>query len=109
VLVPLVNVAQLPSGTGARRTSYASRANPLVLACAAGLLVERACAAGSRRGHARRRTARRRCPAARPLLAVGAGLRVRGTDLPPRAIAWWNGVKLVALPALALAFARLFG
>jgi hypothetical protein len=43
------------------------------------------------------------------LLAVGAGLRVRGTDLPPRAIAWWNGVKLVALPALALACARLFG
>jgi predicted permease len=43
------------------------------------------------------------------LIAVGAGLVFRREALPLRAIAFWNGLKLVALPALALAFAALLG
>jgi hypothetical protein len=82
--------------------------NPLVLACAAGLLWN---ALALPRPAVAMRVVELLAAAALPLglLAVGAGLRVRGTDLPLRAIAWWNGVKLVALPALALALARLFG
>jgi predicted permease len=41
------------------------------------------------------------------LLAVGAGLHFEKATLPPIAIAWWHGVKLVALPATAYVLAAL--
>ena len=43
------------------------------------------------------------------LIAVGAGLVFRREALPLRAIAFWNGIKLVALPAIALALATWLG
>ena len=110
VLVPLVNVAAVAVLARGRATHIGRELarNPLVLACAAGLAWN---ALALPRPAVAMRVVELLAAAALPLglLAVGAGLRVRGTDLPPRAIAWWNGVKLVALPALALAFARLFG
>jgi hypothetical protein len=110
VLVPLVNVAAVAM-LARRRATHIGRElvrNPLVLACAAGLLWN---ALALPQPAVAMRVVELLAAAALPLglLAVGAGLRVRGTDLPLRAIAWWNGVKLVALPALALACARLFG
>ena len=110
VLVPLVNVAAVAVLARGRATHIGRELarNPLVLACAAGLAWN---ALALPRPAVAMRVVELLAAAALPLglLAVGAGLRLRGTDLPPRAIAWWNGVKLVALPALALAFARLFG
>jgi hypothetical protein len=110
VLVPLVNVAAvavLARGRATRVWLELAR-NPLVLACVAGLVWN---ALALPRPALAMRIVDLLAAAALPLglLAVGAGLSVRGTDLPPRAIAWWLGVKLLALPALALAFARLFG
>ncbi len=43
------------------------------------------------------------------LLAVGAGLRFSASTLPLPALAWWHAVKLVAMPAVALALARALG
>ena len=43
------------------------------------------------------------------LLAVGAGLRFQRGALPWPALAWWTGVKLVALPLAALVLARAMG
>src|SRR5437870_12593135 len=43
------------------------------------------------------------------LLAVGAGLRFESGALRWPALAWWTGVKLVALPAVALALSRAMG
>ena len=40
------------------------------------------------------------------LLAVGAGLTLAPGTLPWRAVAWWNAVKLGALPAIALALSH---
>ena len=42
------------------------------------------------------------------LIAVGAGLVFRGGALPVGAIVYWNAVKLVALPAIALGLAAAF-
>ena len=111
VLVPIVNVAavaMLAKHLGAKGIWLAVARNPLVVACAAGLLWN---------------IARIRMPetlaailgllagAALPLglLAVGAGLQfVRGT-LPTRAIGFFHVVKLALLPAVALALATLLG
>jgi hypothetical protein len=43
------------------------------------------------------------------LLAVGAGLTLARSALPLPAFLWWNGVKLVALPAIALALSTIAG
>ena len=111
VLVPVVNVAavaMLAKHLGAKGVWLAIVRNPLVVACAAGLLWNVAKIAmpetlaailGLLAG------------AALPLglLAVGAGLQfVRGT-LPSRAIGFFHVLKLVVLPALAFALAALFG
>ena len=110
VLVPIVNiaaVAMLARGRGAGMWLAIAR-NPLVIACAGGLAWN---------------ASRMPLPpivanvlallaaAALPLglIAAGAGLAfVQGT-LPWRALLWWNGVKLGALPAIALALATLAG
>jgi predicted permease len=42
------------------------------------------------------------------LLAVGAGLRFGADALPFKAVLWWNGVKLAAMPAMALGLALAF-
>lgn len=108
-LVPLVNVAAVAVLARGRATHVwlELARNPLVLACGAGLVWN---ALSLPRPAVAMRVVDLLAAAALPLglLAVGAGLRLRGTDLPPRAIAWWLGVKLLAVPALALAFARLF-
>jgi len=110
VLVPLVNVAAVAVLARGRATRVwlALARNPLVLACAAGLAWN---ALGLPRPAVAMRVVDLLAAAALPLglLAVGAGLRLRGSDLPPRAVAWWLAVKLAALPALALVCARLFG
>ena len=43
------------------------------------------------------------------LLAVGAGLSLARGTLPLPALAWWSGVKLLALPAIAYALGLLAG
>jgi len=110
VLVPLVNVAavaMLAREHGARVATELAR-NPLVIACVAGIawnvvrLPMPALAA---------RILELLSSAALPLglLAVGAGLRFERGALPWPALSWWTGVKLVALPALALVVARVIG
>jgi len=110
VLVPLVNLAavgMLARGHGARIVLAIAR-NPLVLACIAGIGWN---LSGAAVPAVPARVLELLASAALPLglLAVGAGLRVTSGVLPPLALAWWAGVKLVALPALALAFAGLAG
>ena len=43
------------------------------------------------------------------LIAAGAGLEFVLGTLPPRAVAWWNAIKLALLPAIAFALASAFG
>jgi malonate transporter and related proteins len=106
VLVPVVNiaaVAMLAQHRG-RGVWLAIARNPLVIACAAGLAWN---ALGLRLPAFAATVLELLAAAALPLglVAAGAGLEfVRGT-LPLRAIAWWNGIKLAALPAIALALA----
>jgi predicted permease len=107
-LVPLVNVAAvsvLAQGRGTR-IALAILRNPLVIACAAGLAWR---ATGSGLPPIVARVLEHLASAALPLglLAVGAGLRFGGHALPKVALAWWCGVKLLAMPALALALATL--
>jgi malonate transporter and related proteins len=110
VLVPLVNVAavgMLARGRG-RRIALEIARNPLVLACAAGIAWN---VAGAPIPALAGRVLELLASAALPLglLAVGAGLRLSHVTLPPAAVVWWNGVKLVALPALAWLFAQYAG
>lgn len=108
VLVPIVNVAavgMLAHGRGGGVARELLR-NPLVLACAAGI--------GWKIGGAPlpgvvEHVLELLAAAALPLglLAVGAGLTLARSALPLPALAWWNAVKLVALPAIALALAPL--
>lgn len=110
VLVPLVNVAavgMLARGHGGRIVLEIAR-NPLVLACAAGIAWN---VAGAPVPALAGRVLELLASAALPLglLAVGAGLRLSHVTLPPAAVVWWNGVKLVALPALAWLFAHYAG
>jgi len=103
VLVPLANfaaVGMLARGGRGRVVVELAR-NPLVLACVAGYawrwsgldLPEIA-------AHILELLAAAALPLG--LLAVGAGLTLTRTSLPLPALAWWHGVKLVALPAIAL-------
>src|SRR5205814_5100 len=78
--------------------------NPLVIACVAGIVWNVArlplpALAG--------RIVELLSSAALPLglLAVGAGLRFEHGALPWPAFAWWSGVKLAALPTIALILA----
>jgi predicted permease len=110
VLVPLVNVAaigMLVRGHPLHVAVQVAR-NPLVLACVAGiawnvLVLPRPAAA--------MRVVEHLSAAALPLglLAVGAGLVFQAHTLPLRAIAWWNGIKLVAMPAIAWLVAHALG
>ena len=109
-LVPLVNLAAvgvLAQGRSARIAVEIAR-NPLVVACAAGLAWR---ATGLPLPPLANRVLEHLASAALPLglLAVGAGLRFGGHALPKVAVAWWCGVKLVAVPALALALAAYAG
>ena len=107
ILVPVVNVAAvavLARERGVRIASELAR-NPLVIACVAGIawnLLRLPIAALPGR------MLELLSSAALPLglLAVGAGLRFEGVALRGPALAWWTGVKLIALPAVALVLAR---
>jgi len=106
VLVPVVNFAAVGmlARHGSARVLPALARNPLVLACVAGLawsalrrplpdVVDHVL--GSLGG----------ASLALGLLTVGAALKMEG-GLPPRAVAYWTAVKLVAVPALALVAGR---
>lgn len=106
VLVPIVNVAavgMLAHGRGGGVARELLR-NPLVLACAAGIGWK---IAGAPLPGVVDHVLELLASAALPLglLAVGAGLTLTRSALPLPALAWWNAVKLVALPAIALALA----
>ncbi len=110
VLVPVVNVAavgMLARGQGTRLALEIAR-NPLVLACAAGILWK---AAALPLPDVAKHLLSLLAGAAVPLglLAVGAGLTLASASVPPAAAAWWHGVKLLVMPALALAFAHVAG
>jgi malonate transporter and related proteins len=110
VLVPVVNVAavgMLAHGRGGRVALELAR-NPLVLACVAGIAWK---VTGWPMPAVSARLLELLASAALPLglLAVGAGLVLTGGTLPLPAIAWWNGVKLVALPGIALVLANAAG
>jgi predicted permease len=110
VLVPIVNVAavaMLAHGRG-RGVWLAIVRNPLVIACAAGLAWH---ATGLSLPPIASTVLELLAAAALPLglIAAGAGLVFARGMLPLPALAWWNGVKLVALPAIALALAALAG
>jgi malonate transporter and related proteins len=110
VLVPIVNIAavgMLARGRGTRVAFELAR-NPLVLASVAGMLWNMT---GLPVPAVAARILDLLAAGALPiaLLAVGAGLRLALGMLPPAAIAWWNGVKLVALPAIAWFLAHRLG
>ena len=110
VLVPVVNLAavgMLTRGRGGRVALELAR-NPLVLACLAGIAWK---TAGWPVPAIPSRILELLASAALPLglLAVGAGLVLTRGTLPLPALAWWNGVKLVALPAIALVLANVVG
>jgi len=110
VLVPVVNVGavgMLARGREGRVIVELAR-NPLVLACLAGIAWK---LAGWPMPELPGRVLQQLASAALPLglLAVGAGLTLARTTLPLPALVWWNAVKLVALPAVALALAHVFG
>jgi hypothetical protein len=110
VLVPVVNIAavgMLARGRGGRIAIELAR-NPLVIACVAGIAWK---TAGWPLPAVAARVLELCASAALPLglLAVGAGLVLARGTLPLPALAWWNGVKLLALPALALVLADAAG
>ena len=102
VLVPVVNCAAVGMLAEGHRGQIALQLakNPLVLACLAGFawqvggwpLPETAAHLLALLGSAALQLG---------LLAVGAGLSLARGTLPLPALAWWSGVKLVALPAIA--------
>lgn len=107
-LVPLVNVAavgMLARGRDHHILRELAR-NPLILASLAGFAWQ---AAGAPLPDVVDHVLRLLGGAALPLglLAVGAGLVLKRGTLGMAAIAWWNGIKLVAMPAIALAAAYL--
>jgi malonate transporter len=109
VLVPVVNVAAVSmlAREGGTRVLPALARNPLVLACVGGL----GCAAlGWRLPDVADRVLASLggSSLALGLLTVGAALRLEG-GLPVSAIAYWAGLKLIAVPACALAAGRAFG
>ena len=108
ILVPIVNVAAVAALArgGARAMLPELARNPLVLACAIGIAWN---ALHAPMPAVLMRVLELIGSAAVPLglLAVGAGLRFEKATLPPIAIAWWHGVKLVALPATTYVLAAL--
>jgi predicted permease len=110
VLVPLVNVAAVAmlAPNRGKGVWLAIARNPLVIACVAGLAWN---AAGIPMPEVVARTLELLAAAALPLglIAAGAGLEFVLGTLPLRAIAWWNGIKLGALPAIAFGLSILFG
>jgi len=110
VLVPVVNLAAVGMLARGRETGVALELvrNPLVLACAAGIVWKVAgVALPTPAAHILELLSGAALPLG--LLAVGAGLTLARSALPLPALAWWNGVKLVALPAIALALATVVG
>ncbi len=109
-LVPVVNVAavgMLARGQGSRIALEIAR-NPLVLACAGGIVWKAtALPLPALAQHLLALLASAAVPLG--LLAVGAGLTLRAASVPPAAAAWWHGVKLLAMPAIALALAHAAG
>ncbi|HUH92338.1 MAG TPA: AEC family transporter [Casimicrobiaceae bacterium] len=109
VLVPVVNVAAVSmlAREGRMRVLPALARNPLVIACVGGLAWA---AAGWHLPDVADRVLANLGGAslALGLLTVGAALRLEG-GLPVSAIAYWTGLKLIALPACALAAGRAFG
>ncbi len=110
VLVPIVNfaaVGMLARGRSGQIALELAR-NPLVLACIAGFAWQMT---GWPLTGVAAHLLQLLGSAALPLglLVVGACLKLTRSTLPLPAIAWWNGVKLVALPAIALALASLAG
>jgi predicted permease len=109
VLVPVVNVAAVAMlARGGESSFWRELArNPLILACVAGLAWN---ALSLPLPPLPARVLEQLASAALPLglLAVGAGLRLDRGTLPLAAIAWWNGIKLIALPAIAWGLARAF-
>jgi malonate transporter and related proteins len=107
VLVPAVNIAavgMLARGNKSRIVIELGR-NPLVLACLAGMLWRATTLPlPALASHMLGLLASAAVPLG--LLAVGAGLTFAAGTLPPLALAWWNGIKLVALPAMALLLAH---
>lgn len=111
VLVPVVNVAavgMLARGHGLRRIGAELARNPLVLACAAGIAWR---SPGLPLPAIASQLLGLLASAAVPLglLAVGAGLRLQTATLPIGATAWWTGVKLLAVPAIACALSQAVG
>lgn len=110
VLVPVVNLAAVGMLARGGETGIARELlrNPLVLACAAGIAWK---LAGISLPAPITHILELLAGAALPLglLAVGAGLTLARSALPLPALLWWNGVKLVALPAIALALATVAG
>jgi malonate transporter len=100
-------VAMLARGRGGRIAIELAR-NPLVVACVAGIAWK---ALGWPLPPIAAHVLLLLSGAALPLglLAVGAGLAFARHTLPLPAIVWWNGVKLVALPAIAFALAPVLG
>jgi malonate transporter and related proteins len=110
VLVPAVNfaaVGMLARGHRGRIVLELAR-NPLVLACLAGFAWR---LAGWPLPGVAAHLLELLGNAALPLglLAVGAGLTLARGTLPLPALAWWHGVKLAALPAIAFALGHVMG
>jgi malonate transporter len=106
VAIPLVNVVAVSSlarGSGSVLRELAR--NPLIIATVSGIAFS---AAGLNLPDVGWQVLGRLGGASLPLalLAVGAALNVRGTGEHRALIAWWLGVKLVAVPACALIIAH---
>jgi len=110
VLVPIVNVAAVGMLARGRDVHFAVALaqNPLLLACVGGIGWK---LAGWPLPDIVAHILALLAAAALPLglLAVGAGLSLERGTLPLPALAWWNGVKLGALPAIALVLAHAVG
>ncbi len=110
ILVPVVNVAAVGmlARDGRGRVLSALVRNPLVLACAAGLgwgttgwpLPDVPNRVLGNLGGA---------SLALGLLTVGAALKIERGGLPLPALAYWTGLKLIAVPACALLAGGAFG
>ncbi len=110
VLVPLVNFAAIGmlAHGGSGRLAFALAKNPLVLACVAGFAWQfTGWPLPSVAAHALELLGSAALPLG--LLAIGAGLTLTRTTLPVSAVLWWNGIKLLALPAIAFALALVAG
>lgn len=110
VLVPVVNVAavaMLVRGGDARILPALLR-NPLVLACAAGIAWNALhLSVPALPGRILELLAAAALPLG--LLAVGAGLRFERGTLAWPALAWWQAIKLVMLPAIAYGLSAVLG